>query len=155
MATTSHDSSSVLSLSPVRVDVRLCGSIPRRDITEQLVHRGAPCPLGDLTSSDLNASGANSSSSERPTHLKAASAFDGLADLVSQHPSMARIRCDSAAPPQQLPVFEPPSWAVPAQGEARLEVCLALAICYACSCVLFRTSRTHSFHSSIVTTARL
>lgn len=113
--------SSATTLSPVRVDVRLCGSIPRSAMADQLGLQGAPCPLSDLTSSDLNASYlavANGSSGEwstlKPSH--------GLASLVSQNHSMERIH--QQAPP---PLYEPPTWAVPARGEARLEpVCEAL-----------------------------
>lgn len=109
---------STVPSSPPRVDVRLCGSIPRKDITDQLVQRSALCPLSDLTSSDLNASflAANGPSSDHLTHK--ALAFDGLTNIAS-HTSMTRIQSDASSP---APVFEPPSWAVPAQGEARLEV---------------------------------
>jgi FHA domain len=114
---------SATPLSPVRVDVRLCGSIPRSAMADQLAVRGAPCPLSDLTSSDLNAShlaGTNGSST-----LSKPSAFHGLSGIQAQNSSsMARIPCDLS---QQAPLYEPPSWAVPARGEARLEpVCEAL-----------------------------
>lgn len=112
-------------LSPVRVDVTLCGSIPRSAMADRFGLRGAPCPLSDLTSSDLNASllaAANGSTSDCST-LKP-SVCHGLAGLVAQNPSMARIQSD---PIHQAPLYEPPSWAVPARGEARLEpVCEAL-----------------------------
>lgn len=113
-------------LSPVRVDVRLCGSIPRSAMVDQLGLRGAPCPLSDLTSSDLNADhsakGANGSTSDCST-LKP-SVYHGLAGLVAQNPSMARIQSNLC---QQAPLYQPPTWAVPARGEARLEpVCEAL-----------------------------
>lgn len=101
--------------SPVRVDVRLCGSIPRSAMAGL---RGAPCnPLSDLTSSDLNTTLAttNGSSSECPT-LKP-SVYHGAP--AAHNPSRI-VQSD-------LPLYEPPSWAVPARGEARLEpVCEAL-----------------------------
>lgn len=113
---------SATPLSPVRVDVRLCGSIPRSAMADQLAVRGAPCPLSDLTLSDLNAShlaGTNGSST-----LSKPSVYNGLSSIVAQNSSMARIPCDLS---QQAPLYEPPSWAVPARGEARLEpVCEAL-----------------------------
>lgn len=113
---------SATPLSPVRVDVGLCGSIPRSAMADHLAVRGAPCPLSDLTPSDLNAShlaGTNGSSTPSKS-----SAFHGLSGIVAQNSSMARIQSDLA---QQAPLYEPPSWAVPAKGEARLEpVCEAL-----------------------------
>lgn len=106
--------------------MRLCGSIPRSAMADQLSCglRGAPCPLSDLTSSDLNASqlaATNGPTSEFST-LSKSSVYDGLSGIVAQNPS--RIPSDF---PQQPPLYEPPSWAVPARGEARLEpVCEAL-----------------------------
>lgn len=112
-------------ISPVRVDVGLCGSIPRSAMANQLGLRGAPCPLSDLTSSDLNASRlavANGSASECPT-LSKSSSYHSLSGIVAQNSSMARIQSDLS----QQALYEPPSWAVPARGEARLEpVCEAL-----------------------------
>jgi len=104
--------------SSVRVDVRLCGSIPRSAMAGL---RGAPCnPLSDLTSSDLNMSLATTNGSSSDLTLKP-SVYHGLAGLVAHNPSMVRIV------QSDLPLYEPPSWAVPARGEARLEpVCEAL-----------------------------
>jgi FHA domain len=131
-ATCSQDTTA-LPLSPVRVDVRLCGSIPRSDMPHQLGLRGAPCPLSDLTSSDLNLAAANGSSSDASTLLKSSSCDGPVGKLVAQQRSMAGIP-DDVSPPALI--YEPPSWAVPARGEARLEVCSvpSLATRHDCTC---------------------
>lgn len=104
-------------LSPVRVDVRLCGSIPRSAMSGL---RGAPCnPLSDLTSSDLNTTLATTNGSSSECSTLKPSVYHGVE--AAHNPSMARLV------QSDLPLYEPPSWAVPARGEARLEpVCEAL-----------------------------
>jgi len=142
MKTSSNDSSSSLTLSPVRVDVRLCGSIPRSDMVDRQGPRGAPCPLSDLSSSDLNASltSTNGPSSDKLSTLSKSSTdlCQGLARMVAHNPSMARIENGlyQSPPPQQVPIYEPPTWAVPARGEARLEVCLMCGLLYRFICYL-------------------
>ena len=107
-------------LSPPRVDVRLCGSLTRSEVADKYLQqrgssqepRGAPC--GELTASHLN-------SIQTPETLKAkTSLYDGLSGIVSQNPSLPRIQ--SAASQHSPLMYEPPSWSVPARGEARLEV---------------------------------
>jgi FHA domain len=126
MKTTCSQHTTASPLSPVRVDVRLCGSIPRSDMPHQLGLRGAPCPLSDLTSSDLNLAAANGSSSDTSTLLKASLCDGPVGKFMAQQRSMARIP-DDVSPP--VLIYEPPSWAVPARGEARLEVCTCTVPC--------------------------
>ncbi|CAB9520403.1 Protein phosphatase 1 regulatory subunit 8 [Seminavis robusta] len=124
--TTSQDDTPAAPLSPVRVDVRLCGSIPRSDMVTKLGLRGAPCPLSILTSADLNASQlAETNACDSSTLLKSSISEGPVGRFVAaQQRPMARIQSDLGPP---APVYEPPSWAVPARGEARLEpVCEAL-----------------------------
>ena len=118
MKTSAHDSTPSTPLSPVRVDVNLCGSMSRSEIADKYLQqggaqRGAPC--GELTPSHLNAIQIGDS----PTLNQKSPLYDDLMGIVSQNPSMARIQSVSCQP---TPTYEPPSWSVPARGEARLEV---------------------------------
>ena len=99
----------ITSLSHVRVNVRLCGSIPRTEMdAESLKHQqqqylSQPPPL-------------ESSSSTMMTDN------DSIAQqLCSQLSNIQQQQQQAPATASRLPTFEPPSWAVPASGEARLE----------------------------------
>lgn len=118
MEAVSHDSP-----TSVRVNVSLCGSIPRKDMAMSLRHIHAP--LTSLSSSDLNAPFLGHESSCKNGSNDNLPLYKGLLGLVAQNPSMARIHHEQMQPSQ--PLLEPPSWAVPARGEARLEpVCEAV-----------------------------
>lgn len=122
------------STSPVRVNVSLCGSISRKDIAFAIEARGSHRPLKSITSSEINASFLPPSSSSGNTN-HTFQIYEGLLGIVSQNPSLARIAHNEKQtrkhqlqqPQPSAPLYEPPSWAVPARGEARLEpVCEAV-----------------------------
>lgn len=123
--------------SPVQtmsVDIRLCGNIPRKDLKEHFLS-GAPCSSGALTSQthSLNmtcSAGTNGSDSGGPTH-RTIGFCDGISCLgsgiVLQNNSNMRNNTTQERQQPLVPLFEPPSWAVPARGETRLEpVCESL-----------------------------
>jgi hypothetical protein len=88
------DTSSSSHFTQVKVNVRLCGSIPRTEMDS--VYR-------QQSQQQQNA--------------------DSVAkQLCSQLSTFQQQQQHSLSAPTGLPTFEPPSWAVPASGEARLEV---------------------------------
>ena len=128
-----------LGLQPI--NVRLCGSIPRKDlgIVEDDNNdngdphkrvpslRGAPWSLKDCVASDLRPS------YSATTNGSTLALCDGLPGIVSQ-PNSRGTAMRSFVPTSGddevvitdykplSPVLEPPRWAVPAKGETRLEV---------------------------------
>jgi len=110
------------SPTSVRVNVSLCGSIPRKDMVVAL--KSSCAPLLSLSPSDLNSTfitpnGSSYDDSSKFMPLK------GLLGIVSRNPTIVSLNRDENAL-QQLN-YEPPSWAVPARGEASLEpVCEAV-----------------------------
>ena len=126
MKTTSLNNTSPSKPLPpsVRVDVKLCGSMSRQQIADtyrQQPPRGSPC--GEVTSSHLNQFQDKASNS--CTLALKTSLYTGLQGIVSNNRNSgdsSRIQPSSVVP---LPAqYEPPSWSVPARGEARLEVCV-------------------------------
>ncbi|EEC46089.1 predicted protein [Phaeodactylum tricornutum CCAP 1055/1] len=113
------------------VNVRLCGSIPRRDM--KLFGDGAPVSrLASLTSScnrlNIGSLAATNGCKNEDSTLSTTSTFNGSDHTslspLNEHPNMRGILTEHQA---LTPLFEPPSWAVPAKGEAHLEpVCEAL-----------------------------
>jgi len=113
------------SITTMSVDVRLCGSIPRRDMKD-VPSQGAPPSLKSLTSRAKLLSTAsrlaevNGCKSES-THTTI-SLCDGLDGLIGHKNCMKDVQQQ-----RLVPVLEPPSWATPAKGDARLEpVCEAV-----------------------------
>jgi len=108
------------SITTMSVDVRLCGSIPRRDMKD-VPSQGAPPSLKSLTSRAKLLSTAsrlaevNGCKSES-THTTI-SLCDGLDGLIGHKNCMKDVQQQPL-----VPVLEPPSWATPAKGDARLEV---------------------------------
>lgn len=105
------------------VDIRLCGNIPR---DEMKVRFGAPCPTTDFTSHTLGLStGCLAETNGCPTLRKTA-----LTDHQSLRNTYILKNKSSDSMSGVLtekqhafsPVLEPPSWAVPACGETRLDV---------------------------------
>lgn len=139
----------VPSQLPVRVDVRLCGGIPRKDMKDQLPlikDNGARCSLSALTSrseGSLNISclaAANGPTSDCSTHRTIA-VCDALSGLVMHNkkniPSITNnnnnnmlqtIESNIQKSTPLAPLMDVPSWAVPARGESRLEVSLIPAL---------------------------
>ena len=128
-------SSPIDTTNTMSVDIRLCGNIPRNEIKERF---GAPCSLvvPDLTSltsrSGISAAFGLAETNGCPTLPKticdAALSTGNLSILqntTNNNENMARGVLAEKHPQQQLhvqPLLQPPSWAVPAKGETRLEV---------------------------------
>ena len=114
------------------VDIRLCGNIPRNEIKERF---GAPFPMAvrSLTSRSgisaaLGLAETNGSSTLPKTICDEGFVNENLSILQNTTNSEKMIlgvliekQC-AQQPPCTQPLLEPPSWAVPARGETRLEV---------------------------------
>ena len=109
------------SVQTMTVDIRLCGNIPRRDMKQHFSgaqrsllalasQRGAPMTTD--CSTENNASD-NDGSSHRTISL-----CDNISKVLQ---NQSNFRAQET--PSTVPIIEPPSWAVPARGETRLEVC--------------------------------
>jgi hypothetical protein len=119
-------------VSPVRVDVRLCGGIPRKDMKDhQLVKEsGARCSLKVLASHSvtslniacLAANGPTSDCSTSGSTHRTIGVCDATSGLVHNNISLLQSTENMFTP--LSPLMEAPSWAVPARGESRLEVSL-------------------------------
>jgi hypothetical protein len=136
---------------PVRVDVRLCGGIPRKDMKVQLIKdNGARCSLSALTSrseTSLNISclaAANGPTSDCSTHrtIAVCDALSGHGMHNIKNTSMTTNTNNMLQTIENLqkstplaPLMEVPSWAVPARGESRLEVSLILALWHSRYCL--------------------
>lgn len=132
MATVAASSPS--QLSSVRVNVRLCGSIPREEMETLSLTKCAPHVLRTLnglnTSSYL--AGTNGSSDDCVSMVSSTLHTIGdntnnmgshLCSQLSKVQESESLPVSSTMPQRRItPSFEPPSWAVPASGEARLEV---------------------------------
>jgi hypothetical protein len=135
---------------PVRVDVRLCGGIPRKDMKDQFIkeHNGARCSLSALTSrseTSLNISclaAANGPTSDCSTHRTIA-VCDALSNMSTHNNTNSSIATNNNNMLQTIendlpistplaPLMEVPSWAVAARGESRLEVCYILLLLHSC-----------------------
>lgn len=124
-------------LTPVRVNVRLCGSVPRQEMSSLSLNSDQSAPPVMRTSNDLNK---HSPSSDLKNNGSSES-WDSLEG--STHHTIEDTNCVAALLCSQLlnmqhheeqpqamqplqrrisPTFEPPTWAVPATGESRLEV---------------------------------
>lgn len=118
------------------VDIRLCGNIPRNEIKERF---GAPCSLvvPDLTSltsrPGISVAFGLAETNGCPTLPKTicdAALSTGNFSILqnttnSNNENMVRGVLSEKHPQQQLHVpslLQPPTWAVPAKGETRLEV---------------------------------
>jgi hypothetical protein len=104
------------------VNVSLCGSIPRSQMN------GHFCPnKGMAKSLSLSSSSCSSaSSSDRSTAAGMLSTRSSLPRQVSHDTIASAKQLNAPAPP---PIIEPPSWAVAARGDAKLEpVCESLNV---------------------------
>lgn len=109
------------TLNTMTVDIRLCGNIPRN---EMKVCFGAPYPTTALTSQVPHLSTSclaetNGCPTLRKTALCDQALLSGL--IIQNSDNMKRGVLTEKQQPLS-PVLEPPSWAVPARWEARLEV---------------------------------
>ena len=104
----------VCNENSMTVDIRLCGNIPRHEMNALF---GAPYPATALTSH----AGRFSATANGPT-LCPIRSDEAIATTATK---LSAINMCHAAVDQQsplAPVLEPPSWAVAARGETRLEV---------------------------------
>ena len=133
-----------LSIGKMTVNVSLCGAIPRSDLPPspaptQSDTASAHALRENITTSHLNKQGALKPASTHSLSLKPSDRSktpalilngDNLPSLLSKTVSQSEDSEDtapimprlSASRPQIIPFIEPPRWAVPAKGEARLEV---------------------------------
>jgi len=124
------------ALTPVRVNVRLCGSVPRQEMSSLSLNGDQSAPSVMRTSNDLNKHSPSSDlknngsseswdSLEGSTHHTIEDTNCVAALLCSQLSNMQHHEEQPQAmqPLQRriTPTFEPPTWAVPATGESRLE----------------------------------
>jgi hypothetical protein len=113
------------------VDIRLCGNIPRNEMNTLF---GAPCPTTALTSQADHLSTSCLAETNGPTLRKINHYSDqALGGLTIQNTiNMLNVLSEKQLP--LAPVLEPPSWAVPARCETRLEVnllqCYVYLVCF-------------------------
>lgn len=127
MSTTTASPSITSPLSTVKVNVRLCGSIPRQELEALSLTKCAPNVL--RSSHELNTSSYFAENGSREVREVPHSTHHTIEDDMALQ--LCSQLCDMHHRQQQqqviasqrrvTPTFEAPTWAVPAQGEARLE----------------------------------
>ena len=116
------------STSPLKLDVRLCGSVPRREMESLSLAKCAPLVLRSSqelsTNSYLSAINGQSQRFSSTVHTIEDDKSCVAHQLCSHLNNMQQQQNISSSLQlrRSSPVFEAPTWAVPAQGEARLEV---------------------------------
>ena len=116
MTTTALSPLSSSALSPVKVNVRLCGSVPRQEMEALSLTKCAPLMLRSPNTSNSN----TNTYMRKPQPKVVEDETDVALQLCSQLCSMSQQ--PQTQPKRAAPTFEAPSWAVPANGESRLEV---------------------------------
>lgn len=107
------------------VNVSLCGSIPRSQMNF--------CSTKQLRELDMNSTNSRSQSDIRRNGCKTpclkSPASRNINTCLPRKVSCDQIATSSAIAPSPPPIIEPPTWAVAAKGEARLEpVCESLNV---------------------------
>lgn len=103
------------------VDIRLCGNIPRDEMKERF---GAPRLALLSRPTSLN-TGLLAETNGSSTLTKTRVCDDELAGLIIQSSNKMQQCLENRGPSSQNAVdLLVPSWAVPARGESRLEVCI-------------------------------
>jgi FHA domain len=115
------------------VDIRLCGNLTRKEVKEELYHRGALCSLGALPSRTrcVNVSNELHNAMEKATHSIQKKAFvSSFSSLFMQDDTENEQAVKLHEIPERVcaPIIEVPTWAQPAKGEARLEVRLLFVL---------------------------
>lgn len=129
---------SLSSTPPVRVNVRLCGAVPRNELDldpqQQQSHHHFTTQMHPRTSSPptMPMDCQDSSSSLESMATELSSQLGGLYEQRQQQ--LAARRASSP------PTVSPPSWAVPACGESRLEVRRKIVLCSSYFCLLYQHS---------------
>jgi hypothetical protein len=112
------------NINTMTVDIRLCGNIPRN---EMKAHFGAPYPTTALTSQADYLSTACLAETNGPTLRKINRCSDEALEGLTIQKTINMLNVLSTEKQLPLtPVLEPPSWAVPARVETRLEVRMCL-----------------------------
>lgn len=107
------------AFSSVKVNVRLCGSVPRQELSELTITKPAPLSSRTLNTNSYLAGKYGDSFNSTHHMIEDEKAAQQLCTQLSniderqQHTGPLR---------PSLPEFEAPVWAVPASGESRLEV---------------------------------
>jgi hypothetical protein len=128
MSTATASPSITSPLSTVKVNVRLCGSIPRQELEALSLTKCAPLVLRsshELSTSSYLAKNGSREARDVPHSTHHTIEDDIALQLCSQLCDMHQRQQQQVNASQRrvTPTFEAPTWAVPAQGEARLEVC--------------------------------
>lgn len=112
-------SSSVGSpLSPAKINVRLCGSVPRQEMVPISLSGCAPLVL----QSQMEMLTGKFDIPMRPSPVHEIEDKDRVASqLCRQLANISENQSSSSSTNANVPKFEAPAWAVPARGEARLE----------------------------------
>lgn len=116
-----------LLASQVKVNVRLCGSIPRQELEslslkqQQLQQNW---PSHERHSQYMSSSSTTASLNAPMIHdsLSLLTAVNQDEEDTRLGPDYQTARESQSFPSRRPPTFEAPSWAVPASGETRLEV---------------------------------
>ena len=98
------------ALPHIQVNVRLCGSIPRVDLSSQYTEED--CVVQKLCSHLYTMQHQQQQQEEQAQHKL----------IQPQHIFYNKEGISPPSSRRQSPTYEAPSWAVPASGEARLEV---------------------------------
>jgi hypothetical protein len=132
------------SFNPVKVDVRLCGSVPRQELEALSLRKFTPQP--NLPSRTPNTNpylverDGDFSFSSHHTIEDEKMAMQ-LSSQLSNQEEMHHYHYRNATSRPSLPEFEAPTWAVPAMGESRLEVSMELGPLHAFFSRSFRNSQ--------------
>jgi hypothetical protein len=108
------------NINTMTVDIRLCGNIPRHEMKSRF---GAPYPTTALTSQADFLSTACLAETNGPTLRKINHCNNEALESLTNQKHLNMLNGLSSEKQLPLtPVIEPPSWAVPARLETRLEV---------------------------------
>ena len=114
-------STTTLAFGTVKVNVRLCGAVPRRELESLSLTNGLPANV--LSSRTLNTHSYLTEKNRETTNLiqpKKSCIASELGSFLSNMDDSPWHRSGHCRPGSSD--FEAPAWAVPAPGESRLEV---------------------------------
>lgn len=111
------------------VDIRLCGNLTRKEVNDEMCQRSSLYTLRNLSIPNNNELTTSSSLCSFSAFNKA-TLQDGLSRLLlrNQNLNEATTSRQPSVIPDKVPIssispiVDPPTWAEPAKGEARLEV---------------------------------
>ena len=121
-------STTTLAFGTVKVNVRLCGSVPRRELESLSITNGLPANV--LSSRTLNTFSYLTEKNREATSLAQSKKNCIASELCSFLSNLDDSPCHRTGPWRpSTSEFEAPAWAVPAPGESRLEVCFNFMWC--------------------------